>query len=189
MLETSNQQCNSKGKLIKRCNHRFLTRQSCKTAIKVHTDIFYLKNLFVTLYITKWFHRVQSKLYVCKYVEAIGLRSFIRFFVQVWWDCSRRVRTHEKNSKYSVRRWGTITIHNIFYAQSGASIRLTVPKNFTSRHLSWADWLSLGLGEVRLKKMSFTCYYVVVFSSNKTHISFRVFWYPEVVVVKRIASA
>ena len=40
---------------------------------------------------------------------------------------SRRVRTHEKNSGDAVRRLGTI-IQNIFCAQSGASIRLTVWK-------------------------------------------------------------
>ena len=41
----------------------------------------------------------------------------------------RRVRTHEKNSGDAVRRLGTI-IQNIFCAQSGASIRLTVWKWF-----------------------------------------------------------
>ena len=151
MLGTSNQQGNSKGKLIKRCNHRFPTRQSCKTVNKVHTDIFYLKSLFVTLYITRVQWKLYVCMYVCMYVEAIGLRSFISFFGQVWWDSSRRVRTHEKNSKYVVRPWGAI--HNIFlcpirsqhsldrawklYVAPFVPTRLTVP------------W-SLGLGEVRL---------------------------------------
>ena len=40
---------------------------------------------------------------------------------------SRRVRTHEKNSRDAVRRLGTI-IQSIFCAQSGASLRLTVWK-------------------------------------------------------------
>ena len=40
---------------------------------------------------------------------------------------SRRVRTHEKNSGDAVRRLAT-TIQSISYAQSGASIRLTVLK-------------------------------------------------------------
>ena len=40
---------------------------------------------------------------------------------------SRRVRTHEKNSRDAVHRLGTI-IQSIFCAQSGASIRLTVWK-------------------------------------------------------------
>ena len=178
MLETSNQQGNSKGKLIKRCNHRFPTRQSCKIVNKVHTDIFYLKNLFVTLYITKWFHRGQSKLYVCMYVEAIGLRSFIRFFGQVWWDSSRRVRTHEKNSKYAVRRWGTI--HNIFlcpirsqhsldrawklYVASFVPTRLTVP------------W-SLGLGEVGLGLKKIVFYLLLrrgIFQQQDSHIVSRI---------------
>ena len=39
----------------------------------------------------------------------------------------RRVRTHEKNSGDAICRLGTI-IPNIFCAQSGASIRLTVWK-------------------------------------------------------------
>ena len=42
---------------------------------------------------------------------------------------SRRVRTHEKNSGDAVRRLGTV-IQSIFYAQSGANIRLTVWKWF-----------------------------------------------------------
>ena len=40
---------------------------------------------------------------------------------------SHRVRTHEKNSGDAVRRLGII-IQSIFFAQSGASIRLTVWK-------------------------------------------------------------
>ena len=40
---------------------------------------------------------------------------------------SRRVRTHEKNSRDAVRRLGTV-IQRIFCAQSVASIRLTVWK-------------------------------------------------------------
>ena len=46
---------------------------------------------------------------------------------QLWRDNSRRVRTHKKNSKETVRRLGTI-IQSVFCAQSGASIRLTVWK-------------------------------------------------------------
>ena len=46
---------------------------------------------------------------------------------QLWRDNSRRVRTHEKNSREAVRRLGTI-IQSIFCAQSGTSILLTVWK-------------------------------------------------------------
>ena len=45
----------------------------------------------------------------------------------VWQDNSCRVGIHERNSKDAVRGLGTI-IQSIFYAQSGASIRLTVWK-------------------------------------------------------------
>ena len=46
---------------------------------------------------------------------------------QLWRHNSHRVRTHEKNSRETVRRLGTI-IQSIFCAQSGASIHLTVWK-------------------------------------------------------------
>ena len=46
---------------------------------------------------------------------------------QLWRHNTHRVRTHEKNSRETVRRLGTI-IQSIFCAQSGASIHLTVWK-------------------------------------------------------------
>ena len=46
---------------------------------------------------------------------------------QLWRDNSRRIRTHEKNSRETVRRLGTI-IKSFFCSQSGASIRLSVWK-------------------------------------------------------------
>ena len=55
------------------------------------------------------------------------LRAFLWCMSQTSRDRvnSRRVRTHEKNSGDAVRRLGTI-IQSIFWAQSGANIRLTV---------------------------------------------------------------
>ena len=46
---------------------------------------------------------------------------------QLWRHNTHRVRTHEKNSRETVRRLCTI-IQSIFCAQSGASIHLTVWK-------------------------------------------------------------
>ena len=46
---------------------------------------------------------------------------------QLWRHNTHRVRTHEKNSRETVHRLGTI-IQSIFCAQSGASIHLTVWK-------------------------------------------------------------
>ena len=60
---------------------------------------------------------------------------FFLFFVFVfcWRDNSGRVRTHEKNSGDSVRRFGMI-IQKFFCAQSGASIDLLVGNGLVSRY-------------------------------------------------------
>ena len=60
---------------------------------------------------------------------------FFLFFVFIfcWRDNSGRVRTHEKNSGDSVRRFGII-IQKFFCAQSGASIDLLVGNGLVSRY-------------------------------------------------------
>ena len=60
--------------------------------------------------------KVENKSLPCSH--KLGERT-----VQVWQNNSRCVRTHEKNSRETVRRLGTI-IQSIFCAQSGAGIRL-----------------------------------------------------------------
>ena len=65
----------------------------------------------------------------------LELNSIFLFFVFVfcWRDNSGRVRTHEKNSGDSVRRFGII-IQKFFCAQSGASIDRLVGNGLVSRY-------------------------------------------------------
>ena len=79
---------------------------------------------------------------------------------QLWRDNSRRVRTHEKNSKETVRRLGTI-IQSIFVPNQEPAFAwpfgngpvkvgtqgLSRPDNWklSSRHFSRPDWLPMGL--------------------------------------------
>ena len=64
--------------------------------------------------------KVENESFPC--THKLGKRSG-----QLWRDNSHRVRTHEKNSGDAVRRLDTI-IQSIFWAQSGASIHLTIWK-------------------------------------------------------------
>ena len=89
----------------------------------VSSSLYFWKSVFSFRVgsILKW--RVYIKLKVSR------LRAFLWCMSQSSRDRvnSRCVRTHEKNAGDAVRRLGTI-IQNIFRAQSGASIRLTVWK-------------------------------------------------------------
>ena len=66
------------------------------------------------------FRKVENGSFPC--THKLGERTG-----QLWRHNTHRVRTHEKNSRETVRRLGTI-IQSIFCAQSGASIHLTVWK-------------------------------------------------------------
>ena len=89
----------------------------------VSSSLYFYKSVFSFRVdsILKW--RVYIKLKVS------WLRTFLWCMSQTSRDRvnSRRLQTHEKNSRDAVRRLGTI-IESIFCAQSGASIRLTVWK-------------------------------------------------------------
>ena len=72
------------------------------------------------------------------YVEAIGLRSFIRFFLDKYGETVAVVYEQTKRTQNMLFADGAQCI-TFFCAQSGTSIRLTVPENFTSRLLSRPD--------------------------------------------------
>lgn len=78
---------------------------------------------------------------VCMYVKAIGLRSFISFFGQVWWDSSHHVRTHEKNPGDTVRWLSTIKAFSVKHFLS------LIRSQHSVHHLEkvwWVSWYTGG---------------------------------------------